>query len=575
METFERIIFTLESLVWSFPESVFGYDSLPLLVVVILGFGIFITVRLGFIQVLQFKEAFKVLTGKYDDPDDTGDINHFQALSTALSATVGVGNIAGVALAIHVGGPGALFWMWVTAVFGMAIKYTECTLGSYYRTENKDGTVSGGPMYYIEKGLGSNWKWLAILFAISGSICALLTGNAIQANTLADVMSTEFNIPLYITGLITASLVAAVILGGIKRIGAVTARLVPLMAILYVFGGLVILLLHYDQVIPGFVTILSNAFNPQAGALGVGSGALILTLSYGVQRGLFSNEAGQGSSPIAMSASKTKEPVHSGLVGLIGPFIDTLVVCTITGLVIVVTGAWDAHHKSTVNPSEGNISYSLIMSEADSDLDQENVLVFENGLPVNGQMLRYNAPVDTMFVDAEYSIPFNGQIQLLVPRTDIEEITDDTEIAFSSSGATVTDEAGNPLSNLYGGVVENVASLTSAAFSIGLAPLMPGGQYLVTIAVFFFVISTSISWSYYGERSIHYLLGQKSIFTYRMVFVAMHFLGAIVSVSVVWSFGDVMLGIMALTNIIGLIALSGIIYSITQAYLKKQKGKNE
>jgi alanine or glycine:cation symporter, AGCS family len=574
METFERIIFTLESLVWNFPESVFGYQSLPLLVVVILGFGIFITVRLGVIQVFQFKEAFKVLTGAYDDPDDKGDINHFQALSTALSATVGVGNIAGVALAIHIGGPGALFWMWVTAVFGMAIKYTECTLGAYYRTENVDGTVSGGPMYYIEKGLGSNWKWLAVLFAVAGSICALLTGNAIQANTLADVMSTEFNIPLYVTGLITASLVAAVILGGIKRIGAVTARLVPLMAILYVFGGLVILLLHYDQVIPGFVTIFTNAFNPQAGALGVGSGALILTLSYGVQRGLFSNEAGQGSSPIAMSASKTKEPVHSGLVGLIGPFIDTLVVCTITGLVIVVTGAWDAHHKSTVNPSEGNISYTISVTDTDLEPDRENVLHFENGLPVNGQMLRYNVPVDTMFVDSDYSVPFNGQIELFNLRTDIGEITEETELLFSSAGANAIDEDGNSLSSLYGGVVENVASLTSAAFSIGLAPLMPGGQYLVTIAVFFFVISTSISWSYYGERSIHYLLGQKSIFSYRMVFVAMHFLGAIVSVSVVWSFGDVMLGIMALTNIIGLIALSGIIYSITQTYLKKKKENN-
>ncbi len=574
METFERIIFTLESLVWSFPESVFGYQSLPLLVVVILGFGIFITVRLGLIQIFQFKEAVNVLTGKYDDPDDTGDINHFQALSTALSATVGVGNIAGVALAIHIGGPGALFWMWVTAVFGMAIKYTECTLGAYYRTENKDGTVSGGPMYYIEKGLGPNWKWLAVLFAISGSICALLTGNAIQANTLADVMNTEFNIPLYITGMITASLVAAVILGGIKRIGAVTARLVPIMAIMYVFGGLVILLLHYDQVIPGFVTILSNAFNPQAGVLGVGSGALIFTLSYGVQRGLFSNEAGQGSSPIAMSASKTKEPVHSGLVGLLGPFIDTLVVCTITGLVIVVTGAWDSYHKSIVNPSEGNISYTLNVSVPEPVSPDEFVLVFEDGLPVNGQMLRYNIPVDTMFVDSDYSTPFTGSIQLITARTDIAQVADEGEIAFSSAGTVVTDDSGNVLGNLYGGVIENVASLTSAAFAVGLAPLMPGGQYLVTIAVFFFVISTSISWSYYGERSIHYLFGQKSIFSYRMVFVAMHFLGAIVSVSVVWSFGDVMLGIMALTNIIGLIALSKIIYGITQTYLKKQKENN-
>lgn len=547
METFERIIFTLESLVWSFPESIFGYQSLPLLVIVILGFGIFITLRLGFIQIFQFKEAFKVLSGKYDDPKDVGDINHFQALSTALSATVGVGNIAGVALAIHIGGPGALFWMWVTAVFGMAIKFTECTLGAHYRVENKDGTVSGGPMYYIERGLGPNWKWLAILFAVSGSICALLTGNAIQANTLADVVNSEFNVPLYVTGIVTASLVAAVILGGIKRIGAVTARLVPLMAILYVLGGLIILLLHFDQIIPGFVTIISNAFNPQAGVLGVGSGALILTLSYGVQRGLFSNEAGQGSSPIAMAATKTKDPVHAGLVGLIGPFIDTLVVCTITGLVIVVTGAWDSHHKTTVNPAGPNIAYVV-------ENPMETQIQFEDGMPVDGQMLRFNIPVDTMFVDANYSIPFNGIIDL-------------------SEQPTAISDDGTTLNNLHGGVVENVASLTAAAFSIGLAPIMPGGQYIVVIAVFFFVLSTSISWSYYGERSIHYLLGQRSIFTYRMIFVGMHFLGAIVSVSVVWSFGDLMLGIMALTNIIGLIALSAIIVKITRTYLAKQKEK--
>ena len=548
METFERIIFALESFVWSFPDTVFGYQSLPLLVVVILGFGIFITVRLGFIQIFQFKEAIKVLSGKYDDPKDKGDINHFQALSTALSATVGVGNIAGVALAIHIGGPGALFWMWVTAVFGMAIKFTECTLGAHYRSENKDGTVSGGPMYYIEKGLGANWKWLAVLFAISGSICALLTGNAIQANTLADVINTEFNVPLWITGMITATLVAAVILGGIKRIGAVTARLVPFMAILYVLGGLIILLLHYDQVIPGFATIFSNAFNPQAGVLGVGSGALIFTLSYGVQRGLFSNEAGQGSSPIAMAATKTKEPVHAGLVGLLGPFIDTLVVCTITGLVIVVTGAWDSYHKTAVAPAGPNIVYEMVDPF-------ETQLHFEDGIPVNGQMLQYNIPVDTMFVDNLYSVPFEGYIDL-----------SDRPVAF--------DEDDTPLANLFGGVVENVASLTAAAFSVGLAPLMPGGQYLVTIAVFFFVISTSISWSYYGERSIHYLFGQRSIFPYRMVFVLMHFLGAVVSVSVVWSFGDVMLGIMALTNIIGLIALSKIIYNITQRYRNEQKENN-
>ncbi len=555
METFERIISTLESFVWGFPNNITEIELLPLIVIVIVGYGIFVTFRLGLIQITQFKHAFQVLTGKYDNPDDKGDINHFQALSTALSATVGVGNIAGVALAIHIGGPGALFWMWVTAIVGMATKYTECTLGAYYRTENADGTVSGGPMYYIERGLGPNWKWLAVLFAVAASVCALLTGNAIQANTLADVVNSDFEIPFWITGLISATLVGAVILGGIKRIGYVTARLVPLMAIIYVLAGLIILLLNYDQIIPGFATIFSNAFNPQAGALGVGSGALILTLSYGVQRGLFSNEAGQGSSPIAMSASKTDEPVQAGLVGLLGPFIDTLVVCSITGLVIITTGAWDSYHQVPVNPSGGNISYAVDPPGVDGE-EPATVIVFENGVPVNGQMMRFNIPVDTMFVDAEFSIPFSGTID------------------FSERPIVVTPIDSEPVNRLYGGVVENVASLTSVAFGKGLSPIFPYGSYLVTLAVFFFVISTSISWSYYGERSFHYLLGESSVMPYRIVFVIAHFLGALGSVSVVWSFGDVMLGIMAFVNITGLILLTPVIYRITKEYTDKIKNRS-
>ncbi len=551
MDTFEEFIGLLETYVWSFPANVLDGNALPLIVMIILGFGIFITIRLSFIQIRQLKHAFQVLTGRYDNPDDKGDINHFQALSTALSATVGVGNIAGVALAIHIGGPGALFWMWVTALVGMATKYTECTLGAHYRTENEDGTVSGGPMYYIEKGLGPNWKWLAVLFAIAASVCALLTGNAIQANTLADVMNSDFNIPFWITGLISATLVGAVILGGIKRIGYVTARLVPVMALLYVLGGLIILLLNFDQIIPGFVTIFTNAFNPQAGALGVGSGALILTLSYGVQRGLFSNEAGQGSSPIAMSASKTDQPVHAGLVGLLGPLIDTIVVCSITGLVIITTGAWDSYHKVSISPAGPNISYMLDTEGIDELDGADRIVLFEDGMPVNGQMLRFNIPVDTMFVDENFSIPFSGTID------------------FSERQAIAVNIDGEPVNRLFGGVVENVASLTSVAFSIGLSPIFPYGEYIVTLAVFFFVISTSISWSYYGERSIHYLLGNKSVFPYRMFFVLAHFLGALGSVTVVWSFGDVMLGIMAFVNITGLILLSPVIYRITKEYTGK------
>ncbi|MEX0769475.1 MAG: sodium:alanine symporter family protein [Balneolaceae bacterium] len=539
METFDQIIGWLENLIWNTPE------SLPAMVVILLAFGIFITIRLGFIQIVQFKHGLKVVTGFYDDPDDEGDINHFQALSTALSATVGIGNIAGVALAIHFGGPGALFWMWITAILGMAIKYSEVTLAQAYRKTNPDGTVSGGPMYYIEQGLGPNWKWLAVAFSISAAICAFLTGNAVQANTVADVLNSDFEIPKALTGFITASLVAAVILGGIKRIGYVTSRLVPFMATLYVLGGLIILLLHYDQVLPSLWMILSYAFNPQAGILGVGSGAFIFTLSYGVQRGLFSNEAGQGSAPIAHSAAKTDQPVREGVVALLEPFIDTLIVCTITGLVIVTTGAWDMYHPASVSPDTTAISYSIEEPGGPS-----HTLHFEGGLPVNGEMRRYNVPVDTLYTDQAQSQLFNGSIQ------NVE----------SAPVIITTDE--QQLATLYGGVIENGAPLTSRAFELGLAPIMPGGGFIVTIAVLLFAISTSISWSYYGDRAAQYLFGFKSIFWYRLAFVGMHFFGAIVSLTTIWAFGDVMLGLMAFFNIIALFALSGVVYKITKKYFE-------
>lgn len=547
METFKQIITWLENLIWNTPE------AFPAMVVVLLSFGIYITLRLGFIQFRRFGHGVKVVTGFYDDPDDEGDINHFQALSTALSATVGIGNIAGVALAIHYGGPGALFWMWVTAVLGMAIKYTEVTLAQAYRSTNPDGSVSGGPMYYIEKGLGANWKWLAVAFATSAAICAFLTGNAVQANTVADVMKTDFQIPVYATGFVTASLVAAVVLGGIIRIGKVTSKLVPFMGILYVLGAVIILVINYDDILPGFWTIISNAFNPKAGALGVGSGALIFTLSYGVQRGLFSNEAGQGSAPIAHSAAKTDQPVREGVVALLEPFIDTLIICTMTGLVIVSTGAWDMHHKSAIDPAADVVTYEVASEmEAQGVNGDKKVLYFENGLPQNGAMHHYKFPVDTLYVDDQYATPFNGRIELLPAGPQV----------FSNNDIRV--------STLYGGVVQNGAPLTSAAFEKGLSPIMPGGGYLVTFAVLLFAISTSISWSYYGDRAAQYLFGFESIFWYRLAFVGMHFFGAIVTLTTIWAFGDIMLGLMAFFNIVAIFALSGKAYEITKKYFSTE-----
>ncbi|RMG18413.1 MAG: sodium:alanine symporter family protein, partial [Bacteroidetes bacterium] len=334
----------------------------PVLIVMLLGTGLFLTIRLGFIQFRKLGHGMAVATGRYDDPSDPGDVSHFQALTTALSATVGIGNIAGVAIAIHWGGPGAVFWMWVTALLGMATKYTEVTLAQRYREVEKSdsdlvGTVSGGPMYYIERGLGKNWRPLALFVAFALMLTAFLTGNAIQANTVSDMMHAEFGIPVWITGLITASIVGLVIFGGIKRIGKVTGILAPAMAAIYVVGGLVILIINYSGVIPAFASIFTEAFNPTAGVAGTGIGVFIQTMLWGVRRGLFSNEAGQGSAPIAHSAAKTDEPVSEGVVALLEPFIDTLIICSITALVILSTGVWKTPASTKLVVGAGDMSF--------------------------------------------------------------------------------------------------------------------------------------------------------------------------------------------------------------------------
>ncbi len=546
MELFEKIIYTLEDLVWNTPE------VMPVMVIALLSFGLFITLRLGFIQLRKFGHGLKVLSGRYADTNILGDVSHFQALSTVLSATVGIGNIAGVALAIHFGGPGALFWMWVTAVFGMAVKYSECTLSTIYRRTNADGSVSGGPMYYIERGLGKRWKFLAVAFATFAVICSFLTGNGVQANTVADTMQSTFGIPKVLTGLVTATAVGLVIIGGIKRIGLVAARLVPFMAVLYVAGAIVILLIHHTEIIPSLALIFTSAFNPQAGAFGIGSGAFMMTFVWGIRRGLFSNEAGQGSAPIAMAAAKTDEPVQVGVVALLGPFVDTIVICTMTGLVIIATGSWEAHHPANLDLNHPEVSYvvddQIYSRAAVPEAGVPVVITVKDGLPQDGSFLYYGFAVDTIYADASRLALFNGSITFV---DGVAVATDDSEVVHT---------------HLNTAVIQNGAPLTAAAFERGLAPLFPGGGYLVTICVFLFAISTSISWSYYGERSIHYLFGDRSIFYYRMMYVTMHFFGAILTLGLVWTFGDIMLGLMTFPNLIALFALSGVVYKATKKY---------
>jgi alanine or glycine:cation symporter, AGCS family len=547
--------------VWDFGIPV-GEQQIPLVAMALLGVGIYLTFRLGFIQLRHLGHGFGVTSGKYDDPDEPGDVAHFQALTTALSATVGIGNIAGVALALHWGGPGALFWMWMTAFLGMATKFTEVTLAQRYRDVVEDhdpeaweGSVSGGPMYYIEKGLGPQWKWMAVFFATMLGLTAFLTGNGIQANTVADTMSTEFGIPAWATGLFTATVVALVILGGIKRIGKVTGILAPVMAAVYVLGALVIIFINYDQILPTFGLIFSEALTPSAGVAGTGAGAFLMTLVWGVRRGLFSNEAGQGSAPIAHSAAKTDEPVSEGVVALLEPFIDTIVICTMTGLVIIMSGAYGARVPSTITIGSGDLTY-VTVDEAGAGhrvAELPAAVRYSDGLPEDdpsvAPVVAWNAvAVDQLFVDPGMTEPFTGEV---VPTLGV---------ARTLGGAQLT--------TLYGEAVRAGAPLTMLGFQRGL----PGewGRFIVLMSVLLFAISTAIAWSYYGDRCANYLFGRKAIIPYKLVFVGMHFVGAILPLTVIWDLGDVFLGIVILPNLLAMVILAPRVVEMTRSYFERE-----
>ncbi len=564
MDFIANLVDQANSLVWSSGIPV-GGENIPFVVIMLIGVGAFLTVRLGFIQLRRFGHGVAVATGRYDDPNDPGDVSHFQALTTALSATVGIGNIAGVAIAIHWGGPGALFWMWVTALLGMATKYTEVTLAQHYRkVEEADsrvgvGTVSGGPMYYIERGLGPRWKWMAMFFAVMLGITAFLTGNGVQANTVADTMAVEFSdngLRLWMTGLITASIVAAVILGGITRIGRVTSILAPLMAAVYAFGALLIILLNLGEVMPALTLIFTEAFNPSAGVAGTGVGAVLMTMMWGVRRGLFSNEAGQGSAPIAHAAAKTDEPVSEGVVAILEPFIDTIVICTMTALVIIITGVWSERVPTELTLGGGDLSYvSQDAAGTYSETGAPDEITILDGRPMAtgagaAQFAWHEVAVAEFYLDEAQSRPFTGTI-------------------FPGRGEAV-EATGVTHTSLYGPAVESGAPLTMLGFRRGLAPLGDWGHYIVILSVFLFGISTAIAWSYYGDRCANYLFGHNAIFPYKVVYVIMHFVGAVVSLDLIWTLGDVYLGIVILPNLIALVFLSGKVRELTKSYFQRE-----
>lgn len=341
-----------------------NYIGVYAVLIMLIPTGLYFIFRLRFLNVTKIWHSIRVVAGKYDKEGDVGDVNHFKALTTALSATVGTGNIVGVSLAIYLGGPGAIFWMWVTGFLGMILKYTECTLSHKYRTFNSDGTVSGGPMYYMRQGIAEIYntpvfaKVLAVIFAFAAILCSLGTGNMAQSNSMTAVFHTSYNIPetvnmfgmtilsTYITGFIITSLVLMVIIGGIKRIAEVTSKLVPIMAVLYFIAAFVVIVVLFKNVPSALALIVSDAFTGTAATGGFVGSTFIMTMLWGVRRGLFSNEAGQGSAPIAHAAAKTEYSAREGLVASLEPLVDTLIICTLTALVIILTGTWKTGAES-------------------------------------------------------------------------------------------------------------------------------------------------------------------------------------------------------------------------------------
>ncbi|GGB46228.1 sodium:alanine symporter family protein [Shewanella inventionis] len=448
MEAITSIISTVNSIVWGVP-----------MLVMILGVGLFLSIGLKLMPILKLGRGFKLLWSGRQVTDDSekGDVSPFNALMTSLSATIGTGNIAGVATAIFIGGPGALFWMWCTALVGMATKFSEAVLAVKFRETDANGNHVGGPMYYIKNGLGSKWAWLGTAFAIFGSIAGFGIGNTVQANSVADALSSNFNVPSWVTGVVLMLLVGAVLMGGIRRIAEVAGKLVPLMTVFYITAGLAVLVVYADQVPAAFMLIVESAFNPVAAQGGFAGAAVWAAIRFGVARGVFSNEAGLGSAPIAHAAAQTNNPVKQGLVAMLGTFIDTIIVCSITGLAIIVSGAW-------------------------------------------------------------------------------------------TSG-------------------ENGAALTSYAFSHAL----PMGNYIVAIALAIFAFTTILGWSFYSEKCVQYLLGEKAVKPFRLIWTLVVPLGAVSSLEFIWLLADTLNAMMAIPNLIALVLLSPIVFSLTREYFIKQR----
>lgn len=570
----------LNGLVWGIP-----------MLVLILGTGVYMSLRTRFFQVRKAKhiigETFLAIFRKKSvtKTKDKKAISQFQALSTALAATIGTGNIAGVATAVSIGGPGAVFWMWVSAFFGMMTSYSENVLGIFFRKKNDKNEWAGGPMYYLENGLSRKkgcrhlGKILAVAFAIFCILASFGIGNMTQVNSIATSLETAFTpmfgfeIPPLVTGIVLAVIAGLVVIGGIKRIGKVTEKLVPIMAGLYILGALIIFFFNFQQIPYVFGSIFASAFSFEAIGGGIGGVVVRQAVEIGFKRGVFSNEAGLGSSVMVNSSSDVKEPAVQGMWGIFEVFFDTIIVCTLTAFILLSSTAGDAvpldqalsnistqtQYVQIANGDDYEGEIPLIDARYNEALRQTDK---ESGQPlrvqtVYGQELTiYTAGAADK--TAEDYVFTNIMSVKGVPQTDPQ-------------GKVVTDENGNPV--IASVKIEKVQGipLVTYAFSQCFGDFV---GIILAVAILLFAFSTVLGWSFYGTKAAEYLFGGKSTILYKILFVAFIVVGATMSLDLAWGIADTLNGLMALPNLIGVLALSGIVVKITANYIKRKSCKN-
>lgn len=518
----------------------------------LLGTGLFFTLYLKFPQIRYFRHALRIVKGKFDRKEDVGDTSHFQALTTALSGTVGTGNIAGVALAIHLGGPAALFWMLVTALLGMTTKFVEVTISHKYRDILPDGSVSGGPMYYMKKRLNIKTKsgkfiktgaWLGGFFAFATILSSFGTGSLPQINSISDSLFDTFGFNKIATGAILAVLLGAVIIGGIKRIAKVTSTLVPAMAVIYFIGALFVILTNAENILPSFVSIFQDAFTGSAAVGGFLGAGFAFTFNKGVNRGLFSNEAGQGSAPIAHSAAKAHEPVSEGMVAILEPFIDTIIICTLTGLVLLSSGVWNEKIYNRFEDADMSIVSGII-----SDSDEEARAGIRDHIFGRDELDLFTGELTVQ----------NGEITNEVSFLHARSLAENIEVRLAEGLYTGSLEVVNGKLvreddrqvYVWGNSLIHSAPLTTEAFKRSF--LGDYGQYIVSIGLLLFAFSTAISWSYYGGRAVTYLFGTRYVMFYRMFYVVAFFFAAFTDTTIVWNLSYITIAVMTIPNLVGI-----------------------